>query len=67
MKKYDKNFGGIFVEAMKFNLEMINKQKNKSGAAALIADYIQEYILKPKNILENMQLTTNFAYFYEKR
>lgn len=50
---------------MEFNLEHLNNEGKKSGAAALIADYIAQFILKPNNILDNLQL--NFASFYEMR
>ena len=50
---------------MEFNLEHLNNEAKKSGAAALIADYIAQFILKPNNILDNQQL--NFASFYEMR
>jgi hypothetical protein len=52
---------------MDFNQKTIEKDANKTGVSMLIADYIKEYILKPSNILDNMQLMTNFASFYETR
>lgn len=67
MKKYEADFNSVFIDAMKFNLETIQKEKKMSGPAQLIADYIGEYILKPINVLENQQLTNGLAYFYETR
>lgn len=67
MKKYEADFNSVFIDAMKFNLETIQKEKKMSGPAQLIGDYIGEYILKPTNVLENQQLTNGLAYFYETR
>lgn len=65
IKKYDANFGAVFLKAMEFDLSILSNDHQKSAASALIADYISQYILKPINILQNLQL--NFASFYEIR
>ena len=61
MKKYDHNFLKVFNKAMEFNLNILSKEANKSGASALVAEYIEHYILKQDKI------QSNFASLYEQR
>ena len=63
MNKFDSNFGKVFGKAMEVNRERL-VQANKA-VCRLMADYLDNYILKPENILNNLQL--DFASFYERR
>jgi hypothetical protein len=61
MKKYDENFLKVFNKAMEFNLGILKGEAKRTGATALIGEYIEQKILKQDNT------PFNFASLYEQR